>query len=226
MLIGNLEVYGIIYKITNKVNSKIYIGQTVRNFDKRYKNNLEKYTHNNYLKNSIKKYGIENFKIDKEIDKAYSIEELNDKETCWIKYYDCISPKGYNICVGGLGTSGYHHTEETKIRQRDCKMGMYLGETNPFFGKTHSDETKARWSEKRSGKGLSEEWRKHISEAQYKKVINLDTGEVFNSVKAAAEKYGLKDTHISRVCKGKRNKTGGYRWKHYKDYLKSQEIIS
>ena len=42
------------------------------------------------------------------------------------------------------------------------------------------------------------------------KVLNVETGEVFNSVKAAAEKYGLKDTHITRVCKGKRKRTGGF----------------
>ena len=51
MKIGNLEVYGVIYKITNKINRKIYIGQTIEGFKKRYKNNLKKYTHNIYGEN-------------------------------------------------------------------------------------------------------------------------------------------------------------------------------
>ena len=48
----------------------------------------------------------------------------------------------------------------------------------------------------------------------YRQSRNVDTGEVFDSVKKAAEKYGLKDTHISRVCKGKRKTTGGFKWEY------------
>lgn len=51
MKIGNLEVYGVIYKITNKVNNKVYIGQTVLGFKKRYGNtNWWDKTHNEHLK--------------------------------------------------------------------------------------------------------------------------------------------------------------------------------
>ena len=53
MKIGNLEVYGIIYKIENLVNGKVYIGQTIQGFDKRYSengiNSVEKvYNHHNH----------------------------------------------------------------------------------------------------------------------------------------------------------------------------------
>lgn len=44
------------------------------------------------------------------------------------------------------------------------------------------------------------------------KIINLDTGEIFKSIKEAAEKYNTQITHISRVCRGKRKRTSGYRW--------------
>jgi len=217
------KIYGIIYRITNKINNKVYIGQTVYDFDKRYCNNLVRCTHNNHLKSSIIKYGIDNFKIDKEIDKAFSKEELNDKEIYWIKFYNCMKPNGYNLCEGGGNTKGYHHTEETKAKFRACKVGLNWGKDNPFYGKTHSDETKARFSKLRKGRKETEEWIRKKQEANFKKVINLDTLEVFISVKAAADKYKLKDTHISRVCKGKRNKTGGYRWMHYSEWLKINE---
>ena len=95
------------------------------------------------------------------------------------------------------------------------KSEMYLGENNPFYGKTHTEEAKAKMSEKRKGRKLTEEWKNKIGNSQKKKVINIDTGEVFNSVKEASEYYNLKDTQISRVCKGKRNKTGGFRWKYF-----------
>lgn len=47
------------------------------------------------------------------------------------------------------------------------------------------------------------------------KVLNVETGEVFDSVKAAAEKYGLKDTHITHVCKGKRKRTRRFQWEYF-----------
>lgn len=50
------------------------------------------------------------------------------------------------------------------------------------------------------------------------KVENLDTNEIFNSIKEATEYYNLKDsTHITRVCKGKQKTTGGYRWAYFID---------
>lgn len=72
-------------------------------------------------------------------------------------------------------------------------------------------------SQARRGRTLTDEWRTKIGYGLRKKVINLDTGEIFESVKAAAEQYGLKDTHITRVCKGKRKSTGGFRWSHYNE---------
>ncbi|WP_440972214.1 GIY-YIG nuclease family protein, partial [Megamonas funiformis] len=85
-----------IYKITNKINNKIYIGQSV-NIQQRF------YTHcsdaltkqdNNYFHNAIRKYGKENFTME-EIDTAITQEELNQKEQYWIKYYNSVE-EGYN----------------------------------------------------------------------------------------------------------------------------------
>ena len=90
--------YGIIYKITNKLNNKVYIGQTTRKlgFDRRYSYNLYRNTKNAHLKSSIDKYGIDNFEINKMFDVAYSKEELDEKEKYWIKYY---KPE-YNQTIG------------------------------------------------------------------------------------------------------------------------------
>jgi len=117
MKIGNLEVYGIIYKIENFVNGKVYIGQTINGFDKRYpyngvdiervynysiynKNNYRNY--NDHLFKSIKKYGFDSFQINKVFDMAFSQDELNIKEQCWIKYYNSANGNyGYNNDEGG-----------------------------------------------------------------------------------------------------------------------------
>lgn len=119
--IGNLEVYGIIYKIENIVNNKVYIGQTTRKdgFKGRYigNNNTSPiewvYNYHNtandkgiycnkYLLNSIEKYGFNNFKIIQIFDVAFSEKELNIKEKCWIKYYKSnIRKYGFNFTDGG-----------------------------------------------------------------------------------------------------------------------------
>lgn len=97
MRVNGVEVYGIIYKITNKINGKSYIGQTIQEdgFDIRYKNNLENNTHNERLKNEIHKYGIENFNICKVFDIAMNKQSLDELEDYYICLYDCIK-NGYN----------------------------------------------------------------------------------------------------------------------------------
>lgn len=106
------EVVGWIYSIRNKVNNKIYIGQTVLGFDKTYRNleNTRGTRINRWLKEDIKLYGIENFEITKELDFAYTLEELNEKEMFYIKKYkdedeDCL----YNRLIGGMNTAGKRH---------------------------------------------------------------------------------------------------------------------
>ena len=122
MVIGNLEVYGVIYKITNKINNKVYIGQTSRKngFKDRYRSkgvgiervyNRHKilkdngYDYNIHLFEAIEKYGFENFDVTEIFDVAFSKEELNIKEKLWINYYDSYK-KGYNNNLGGEGNGG------------------------------------------------------------------------------------------------------------------------
>ena len=86
----NEEVYGVVYKITNIINRKVYIGVstlvdegTENAFINRYNNNILN-THNEHLKNSMNKYGIENFEVNPVLDVAYSQEELDELEDIYI----------------------------------------------------------------------------------------------------------------------------------------------
>lgn len=82
-----------IYKITNNINNKCYIGQS-RNVEKRWENH--KYRNLDYpLYRAFRKYGIQNFTF--EIIEECSVDELNSKEAYWIEYY---CPE-YNQTVGG-----------------------------------------------------------------------------------------------------------------------------
>lgn len=90
---------GIIYKITNKVNGKSYIGQTRYTIEFRWKQHQHK-KDNTYFHNAIHKYGIENFSI--EILEECNIEDLNSKEIFYIAKYDTFN-NGYNLTIGGDG---------------------------------------------------------------------------------------------------------------------------
>ena len=83
---------GIIYKITNKVNGKSYIGQTRYTIEFRWKQHQHK-KDNTYFHNAIHKYGIENFSI--EILEKCDIEDLNSREIFYIAKYDTFV-NGYN----------------------------------------------------------------------------------------------------------------------------------
>lgn len=92
-----------IYKITNKINGKCYIGQS-QNIDKRWRKHQKAYLNNNNrayyypLYKDFRKFGIENFKF--EIIEICKKEDLDKKEVYWINYYDTYH-KGYNQTIGG-----------------------------------------------------------------------------------------------------------------------------
>jgi hypothetical protein len=112
-----MKKYGVLYMITNKINNKVYIGVTKKNFNGRYSatgkgiervfnyyigNEKRNSYINVHLVSSIMKYGYEAFEIVEEFDVAYSEEELYEKEKFWIQYYDSTNYKnGYNRTIGG-----------------------------------------------------------------------------------------------------------------------------
>jgi group I intron endonuclease len=130
-----LEISMVVYKTTNLINGKIYVGQDS-------KNNPEYLGSGTILKRAIKKYGKENFK--KEIlEECYDKDELDEKEKYWIKELNSIED-GYNITKGGDGCLGCKQSEETKEKRRLKN----IGEKNPMFGKKLSEESLAKRSEK------------------------------------------------------------------------------
>lgn len=143
-------VYGYIYIITNKINGKMYVGQTVQGFDKCYHNNLLANTHNQHLKNALIKYGFNNFIIKSNFDIAYSKEELDSLEDMYIKLYETTNPSfGYNKRYGGARGKNSEETlskmseahkkenigEEKYNKQLEClQLGRGYGENNSAYG--------------------------------------------------------------------------------------------
>lgn len=86
-----------IYKYENKINHKIYIGQT-NNIDRRFREHLSlKSFYTSLIEKAIQKYGIDSF----DFTVLEWTENYNEREKYWINYYNCYKPYGYNICEGG-----------------------------------------------------------------------------------------------------------------------------
>lgn len=179
--------YGYIYKTTNLVNGKIYIGQHKHDkLDNSYIGGGLK------LQKAIKKYGKENFKCE-HIEECKDYKTLNEREIYWIAFYNSTNKKiGYNIESGGNQSP---LSEETKKKLSKKRKGKHLseetkrkiskataGKNNPMYGKHfseeilkkisetskgrhHSEESRKKMSEKRKGKKFSEEHNKNLSKA-------------------------------------------------------------
>lgn len=132
-----MRVYGYIYLITNKVNGKQYVGQTVRTIKNRFDGHIS--DKNMYISRAIRKYGKENFKIE-EIDIAYNQIELNLIEGVYMSWFNTLRPNGYNIkeIIDGKG----NHSEETKQ-----KMSKLAKKTKRLIESSKNGK-------KRRGKGL------------------------------------------------------------------------
>lgn len=156
---------GTIYKITNTVNGKVYIGQTSKAPSLRFKQHkdilrkcLSGKTSWDHLRKAMKKYGVANFQFDV-IFQTFALETLSEFEVLFIEEYDSFNA-GYNKTKGGEGACGYKHNEE-------IRAGMarrMKGEGNPMYGVPTSDEHKKRLSKVHKGKTLSDEHRKTLSE--------------------------------------------------------------
>lgn len=182
-----------IYSITNIINNKIYIGQSVdikariRNHKWALKHNRHK---NDHLQKSFNKYGEDCFVFD--IICECKEDELDKLERYYISYYDCVNASnGYNHENGG--NLNKHRSEETLSKIREFRSHK---ENNPMYGKSHSEYTKSIMREKALGRTMSDEARKKSSESHKGKLAKplycVEADMVFPSSLEAAEFAGLK----------------------------------
>jgi len=153
----------VIYKVTNLINNKIYIGQDSKN-----KQNY--FGSGKIIKKAINKYGIQNFK--KEIlEICSSVDELNQAEKYWIEKLNSTNPDiGYNISFGGQSgwMLGLKHSDETKKNYSINRCGKLIGDKNGMYGKKHSEESKKKMSRPKYGKDNGMYGKKHSDETKNK----------------------------------------------------------
>ena len=128
-----------IYKITNIQNNKVYIGQSIRPIEQRFKRHINDVLHNKldtHFVRAIREYGVDSFKLE-EIDSAKTQEELNKKEQYWIKYYNSVK-EGYNEtdAIEKCGGNTYQSKTEEEMEVIKEKIRQTkLGAKNPMARK-------------------------------------------------------------------------------------------
>lgn len=174
----------IVYKITNKINNKSYIGQTTRNLEDRIKQHLKDSGKCWAIRRALAKYGVDAFTIDV-VDTATTMQELNKKESEYIVEFKTLHPDGYNLNTGGYNKKW---SEESKRKMSKSHTGKKLSQEhkdrisksvtqvfkdNPdkiIKGREKATKGILNYYKNnpspKKGKRVSEEGRKRISEAK------------------------------------------------------------
>lgn len=180
-----------LYKITNQLNNKVYIGQTNNKYRWRQHRYYSKFPEKTkqYIHYTIKKYGIDNFTYEI-IAQSLTQEGANETETILISQYNsCNKEYGYNIMPGGSNISGKDHPNYGKKVSLETKMKMSI-----------SAKGKNTWTK---GKSSSKQGTK-LSPEQKMKISQTLTGKVQS-----------KETIEKRINKIKNNKINGKKRKPY-----------
>lgn len=196
-----------IYKITNKINKKAYIGQSI-DIERRWQEHIHE-DRQSYIHNAIKKYGINNFSF--EIIEECSKEELDEKEIFWIKYYNTFE-NGYNLTLGG--NSGFHYNIEEIFQDYQRTHNLQL--TAKHFGCHYNTVRNILQIFGQNHNGIWQE-EKAVEKIDPK---TLQVVATYSSLREAGEKCNCSWTAIQAAANGKHNSSCGFYWRYVGDTTK------
>ena len=213
----------------NKINNKVYIGKTCQEPEVRFGSNGCGYRACPHFYNAIKKYGWDNFDH-KILYEGLSLEEANRLEKQTINQFDSRNPeKGYNIRIGGDG----FQSEDSKRLWDDPEYRSRISEINKqiwadeeyhaqranlYKEQWKDPEKRAKRSKQAVERWANEDFHKKAQAAVYKACATpvrcVETGEVFNAIKDACDKYN--NVHHANLCRAIRTgrRCGGYHWEY------------
>jgi group I intron endonuclease len=230
---------GYIYLITNKIDGKKYVGQTlIYDIHKRWKQHFQNNSNCIYLKNALNKYGKDNFKF--QIICICFDDNCNDYEISYIKKYNTLAPNGYNLREGGkngkqhpdsnekrrIAATGKKYSQETIEKSKNNRIPL-TGINNHNFGKKMSDEQKSKISNTMKEKNKTKIFK--LNDKQYaglktasiklkKKVAQYSLKNeliaIFDSLTEAARSTNNLHQSISKCCTGAYKQSKGFIWKH------------
>lgn len=194
---------GYIYKVTNKINGKIYIGQTIQSVKDRWyrhcgKSGISKAELNTHFKRAILKYGKENFTI--ETIEVCDSTELNDREKFYISYYNSYT-NGYNSTIGGQnGSKPFKTSKEDEAQIISLyNYGFSLREIGRKFN-----------LDKTTVKGILVRHNIPIRATRTYKLSSTDRANIMNDLdsglsrKEVMNKYNISKSYLSQLITGNR----------------------
>lgn len=173
----------------NKTDKVMYVGLTRGLLSQRYNAHICR------LKIRRIDYRIEMIADELNQEQAVQLEKM------LIQQYMTIET-GWNKSPGSINGSSNYHSEEQKAKWSKERKAKKVSET-------HAAKNRVA----RIGMKNSEYWHKRHKETHSKRIICIETGEIFNSAREAAKKYNLQYSKISLVCNGKRKTTGNLHFK-------------
>ena len=203
---------GYVYKITNTVNGKAYIGISIHEPTQgRIREHLSG-RGNRIIARAVKKYGKEVFTY--EILEANVFDEfLPDLEVAYIANFNTVRPHGYNLTSGGdhaipseetrrkISEAQKNRTFSEQHRRKNSEAKS--GKNNPNFGKPRSAETRRKISEAQKGKKLSAEHIRKLSEAHKGKKLPPRSTEHCRKISEANKGKMLSIEHRRKLSKAK-----------------------
>ena len=200
-----------IYKYTSP-EGKHYIGKTSNEAGRKL---AHKYGYSSYpdreLYQDMNKFGYEAFTYTTLVTGVPDWAS-DSFEKYWINYYDSYN-QGYNQTLGGIGSKGYKHSDASKDKIAKA-FKAYRESPNCAF---YTQEYKDNMSKAMKQRIISEEHKLNLRLGNMNRYIPIkciDTGEIFESIKAASIRYKVCSSSLVKACKGKLVRVGGMRWEY------------
>lgn len=213
----------LIYKWTNKVNGKVYIGQTTKSLAHRTRMHVNSSNAGSILPlhNAIRKYGIDSFVVE-QVCFASNREELNELEVHIIEAHSSLSPNGYNLKMGGhcqVWHPDMKAKASTRARERMAKdQGVQFAAVQEKGRKALMGKDPWNKGKKASDIAKMNQSKSHIGQIAWNKrpIMCIETNQVFDSLKQASLELKVSSSKICLVLKGQRKHTKGYTFKYLK----------
>lgn len=207
----------IIYLHRNKINGKVYIGQTCRKPERRYGAEGIYYKKCKRFYSAIQHYGWDNFEHII-LKTGLTKEQADEYEKFYIIEYKSSEPEyGYNLLEGGSNLSNYWDKIENREKQSKDKK-IYINEHPEVLEKmikhSHTAEINEQKSILMKQRYANQENSLYaINEKRKNQVECVESGEVFPSITTAAQAKNISAGCISMAISGKRKIAGGYHWR-------------
>lgn len=225
-----MDVLYYLYKVTNKVNGKCYIGYTC-DFKRRIGQHRRMNGNLKLFYSDISLFGVDNFSFEW-IASCRNKEDAKKGEIELIKQWNSRHPNGYNITPGG--DYSISHSKETISKIIKANKEYLKNNIHPMKGRRHSSESKLKMSKSAKLRSDRPKGKNHWNygkiipdnvkckmglkrgkNSNARRVVDLKLNKVFDCIQDACDFYNVSHSIISMICSGKRKPTKRLNFKYH-----------